>query len=113
MEKFYIEGLEEIIKFYNHPKITFISHSFGAYITMNFVLKNCEKYKISKCILLSPIGVTPKWKDYKNKINSYLDIFHHALSWVGWKFNITYTSILKNLWKSVKLRLIRNNFSKF
>jgi hypothetical protein len=57
--------------------------------------------------------VTPKEKDYKSKINSLIDVFHHAISWVGWKFNLTYKSILKVVGHSLKLKLIKNNFEKF
>lgn len=55
-----------ILHFYKHKNIVFISHSFGAYVTLLFTLKHSHKFNIEKCILLSPIGVTPKEKDYKN-----------------------------------------------
>jgi len=80
---------------------------------MLFVIKYEKIFNIAKCILLSPIGVTNKIQDYKNKINSYLDIAHHCISWAGWTFQLSYKSLLKILWNGPKRKLIKKSFSKF
>ena len=101
------------MQYYKHKNIVFISHSFGAYITMKFAIKNQSDLNIERCILLSPIGVTPMETDYKNRCKSYKDIFYYVLSWFAWKFDLTYKSALKKLHGSLKRRLLKSFLSKF
>lgn len=46
VENFFDEGLMAVLKFYNHSKIVFISHSLGAYITIRFAIKYSKQFSI-------------------------------------------------------------------
>ncbi len=57
-----------MLKYYQkYKEIFLISHSFGGYLTLLYILK----YKtflsnVKEVILLSPVGITPKEEDYKS-----------------------------------------------
>ena len=55
----------KILDFYNHKKITFVSHSLSAYVTLRYLMQYPRDTRIVNAVLLSPIGLTAKENDYK------------------------------------------------
>ena len=51
--------------------------------------------------------------DYKNRCKSYTDIFHYFVSWIAWKYNLTYNSILRNIHGYVKYKLLKGWLGKY
>jgi hypothetical protein len=61
---------------------------------------------IKRLLLLSPIGITTREEDYKNKIRSCSDVFYTILSKIGWAFNLTYKSPLRTICSCCKKSLV-------
>ena len=64
---YFLDGFEHILTAYNIKNVTFICHSFSAYLTLLLTIKREEIVKkyIKQLLLLSPVGLTPKDEDYK------------------------------------------------
>ena len=59
---YFLDGFATILTFYNVKNVTFVCHSFSAYLTLLFTLRRPEltiRY-IKQLLMLSPVGLTPK-----------------------------------------------------
>lgn len=43
INQFYIQGLKEIIDYFDHRRIVLVSHSFSAYISLKYMIQYHDK----------------------------------------------------------------------
>lgn len=110
---FYVDGLKKIIDFYNHKKIVLISHSLSGYMTLRYMMEYPKDDRISKAVLLSPIGITSKERDQKNKITSFSLFVNALVNSFGWKFRLTFKSPLRTVLSCLKTRILKKTFASF
>ena len=59
IENYFLDGIQQMLEFYNHKNFTMICHSFSAYLIFLYSVRSRKPF-VSKMVLLSPIGITPK-----------------------------------------------------
>ena len=111
--EFYTTPIAKMLDFYNHQNIVMINHSLSCYISLRYLLKNKSENRIKKLIMLSPVGITPKENDLKNKIRSCKDVWETFIGNFGWKFNLTYKSPLRTICSCLKKKLLTGAFSEY
>ncbi len=107
VETFFVKPIDIMLRYYhNYKEIFFVSHSFGGYLTLLYILKyKSFASNIREVILLSPAGITPKEEDYKSKMKGFSDCMHFLGNQLSWSFQITYKSPFRCICACFKRRV--------
>ncbi len=86
-----------------------MSHSFGGYLTLLYLLKYKSFHsRVKEVVLLSPVGITSKEQDYKSKVNNFSDCLHVVGNKISWAFGVTYKSPFRCLCVCLKDKVFAN-----
>jgi pimeloyl-ACP methyl ester carboxylesterase len=109
---YFVEAIECVRQYFDHDGLTLVGHSFGSYVTMLYT--SFHEKRVLRQVVFSPIGnyccdlgITPKELDYKSHIRSLKDVFQYLLNQLGWRFKLTYKTLLKYFaccWKKAALK---------